>query len=175
VKRLCILNTIVAGQAPHLAVQIFDASWYKWIYGGGSRDVLGKLGSTVLSVMKSVGFERAAQANETLVHAYATPFPYEAACKGAIQFPFNIASKETIEFLIEGATRTGAQNAIKALPAMYVHGEVNHALPTEYEVACFHNAWHKGPVVTLPGVGHFLQEDVPEVVIALIDQFIQMT
>jgi pimeloyl-ACP methyl ester carboxylesterase len=30
-------------------------------------------------------------------------------------------------------------------------------------------------VVTLPGVGHFLQEDAPETVIALISQFIQMT
>ena len=31
------------------------------------------------------------------------------------------------------------------------------------------------PVVTLPGVGHFLQEDAPETVIALIEQFIQLT
>jgi pimeloyl-ACP methyl ester carboxylesterase len=29
--------------------------------------------------------------------------------------------------------------------------------------------------VTLPGVGHFLQEDAPEAVIALIQQFLQMT
>lgn len=175
VKRLCILNTGVAGQAPHLAFQVFETPWYKWIHSGSSRDVLGKLGSTILSVMKSIGFEGAAQVDETLVRAYAAPFPDEAACKGAIQFPFNIASKETIEFLIEGATLPGAQDAIKALSAMYVHGEVDHALPMEYAVACFRNAWPKGSVVTLPGVGHFLQEDSPEVVIALIEQFIQMT
>jgi len=35
--------------------------------------------------------------------------------------------------------------------------------------------WPKGPVVTLPGVGHFIQEDAPETASALIEQFIQMT
>jgi haloalkane dehalogenase len=39
----------------------------------------------------------------------------------------------------------------------------------------FRDTWPKGPVVTLPGVGHFLQEDAPEAVVALIEQFIQMT
>jgi len=58
---------------------------------------------------------------------------------------------------------------------MYVHGEVDHAFPMEYSVACFRNAWPEGSVLTLPGVGHFLREDAPEVLIALIEQFIQMT
>ena len=35
--------------------------------------------------------------------------------------------------------------------------------------------WLVGTVVTLPGVGHFLKEDVPETVSALIEQFVQLT
>ena len=29
------------------------------------------------------------------------------------------------------------------------------------------------PVVRLPGVGHYCQEDAPETLVALVDQFIQ--
>ena len=60
-------------------------------------------------------------------------------------------------------------------PAMYVHGEEDRAIPTEFAVGCFRSMWPNGPVVTLPGVGHFLQEDAPETVVALISQFVQMT
>jgi pimeloyl-ACP methyl ester carboxylesterase len=35
--------------------------------------------------------------------------------------------------------------------------------------------WPKGPVVELPNAGHVCQEDVPEILVALIQQFIQMT
>jgi haloalkane dehalogenase len=65
--------------------------------------------------------------------------------------------------------------ALAALPAMYVHGEEDRAIPTDFAVGAFRSTWPNGPVTTLPGVGHFLQEDAPETVIALLSQFIQMT
>jgi len=65
--------------------------------------------------------------------------------------------------------------ALAAKPAMYVHGEEDRAIPTEFTVGAFRATWPKGPVVTLRGVGHFLQEDAPETVCALIERFIQMT
>jgi pimeloyl-ACP methyl ester carboxylesterase len=37
----------------------------------------------------------------------------------------------------------------------------------------FKSFWPDAPVVTLPGVGHFLQEDAPEAVTAMIEMFIQ--
>ena len=60
-------------------------------------------------------------------------------------------------------------------PAMYVHGEDDRAIPTEMGVGSFRATWPNGPVVTLPGVGHFIQEDAPETACALVEQFIQMT
>ena len=63
--------------------------------------------------------------------------------------------------------------ALRSKPAMYVHGEEDRAIPPG--VGCFLDLWPEGPVTTLPGVGHFLQEDAPEAVSALITQFVQMT
>ena len=57
---------------------------------------------------------------------------------------------------------------------MYVHGEADRANPLSFCVGCFKSLWPDGPVVTLPGVGHFLQEDAPQTVSALIEQFVQM-
>ena len=54
-------------------------------------------------------------------------------------------------------------------------GEADRALPLDFTVGCFKDLWPNGPVVTLPGVGHFLQEDAPEAVSALIQLFVQST
>jgi len=35
--------------------------------------------------------------------------------------------------------------------------------------------WPDAPVTVLPGVGHFIQEDAPEIATSLISQFVQMT
>jgi haloalkane dehalogenase len=175
VKRLCVMDTIVGGQAPPGTPTIRDYPWYKWVHSEAFEPILSNLGSTTISVMKHLGFENTAQVNETWIRAYATPFPTVEECKGAIKFPLCIGSQETRECMIEQAMRPGALDAVRAKPAMYVHGEADRAIPTEFAVACFKDLWPDGPVVTLPGVGHFLQEDAPETVTALIAQFIQMT
>ena len=61
----------------------------------------------------------------------------------------------------------------QALPAMCIHGEEDRAIPFESAVAAFKEFWPGAPVVTLPGVGHFLQEDAPEAVTAMVELFIQ--
>jgi cis-3-alkyl-4-acyloxetan-2-one decarboxylase len=35
--------------------------------------------------------------------------------------------------------------------------------------------WPDAPVVELPGAGHYVQEDVPYTLVALIRQFVQST
>ncbi len=56
---------------------------------------------------------------------------------------------------------------------MCVYGEEDRALPQDWVIGAFRDLWPEGSVVTLPGVGHFLQEDAPEAVSALIEQFVQ--
>jgi haloalkane dehalogenase len=175
VKRLCIMDTIVAGQAPTGTKSIIDYHWFTWVQSEAFEPILSNLGSTIVSVMKLLGFENMAQVDETWIQAYSMPFPTVKECKGAIKFPRCIGSRETTEYLRGLTMRPGALDALRAKPAMYVHGEEDRAIPTEFAVACFKDTWPEGPVVTLPGVGHFLQEDAPEAVTALIEQFIQMT
>jgi pimeloyl-ACP methyl ester carboxylesterase len=83
-----------------------------------------------------------------------------------------IASAETRDFMLP---LFAALPALAAKPAMYLHGEEDRAIPTEFSVGSFRSTWPHGPVVTLPGVGHFIQEDAPEAACALIEQFIQLS
>lgn len=173
VKRLVLMNTGPPGAPPAGGPTVVDQPWYQWIHGDDdSEAVLSNLGSTVLSVLKRIGFERTAHVDETWIRAYAAPFPTVAECKGAVMFPQCIANHETLEVMLEHLANLPA---LAAKPAMYVHGEADRAIPTDFAVGSFRSTWPDGPVVTLPGVGHFLQEDAPEAVIALTQQFLQMT
>ncbi|MEQ1787518.1 MAG: alpha/beta fold hydrolase [Acidimicrobiales bacterium] len=173
VKRLVLMNTGPPGAPPAGVKTVVEHDWYQWIHGNhGSEAVLSNLGSTILSVMKRIGFERTDHVDETWIRAYAAPFPTPADCKGAVAFPQCIANHETLEVMLEHMANLPA---LAAKPAMYIHGEADRAIPTDFAVGSFRSTWPDGPVVTLPGVGHFLQEDAPEAVIALIQQFIQMT
>jgi haloalkane dehalogenase len=175
VKRLVVMNTMVGGQAPQGTPTVIDYPWFKWVHGDTFEPTITNLSATVLSVMKRIGFEHTAHVDETWVRAYASPFPTAADCVGARQFPLNIASPETMKFFGEIADMPDAVEAVKAKPAMMVTGEDDRAIPCAFAVACFRDLWPDAPVTVLPGVGHFIQEDAPEIVTALIGQFVQMT
>lgn len=126
----------------------------------------------MLSVLKRIGFERTGHVDETWVRAYASAFPTPADCIGALAFPSAIGAPETMAVMLEHLANLPL---LAAKPAMYVHGEEDRAIPTALAVGQFRSTWPNGPVVTLPGVGHFIQEDAPETATALIQQFVQMT
>ncbi len=172
VRRLCIMNAVVGGRAPNNSVR--ESPWFKWVASDAFEPTIRNLGSTALSVMKRVGFERTAHVDETWVRAYASPFPTPESCIAALRFPQCIADRDTVDFLKRIRTAE-ATAALRRKPAMYVHGEEDRAIPPDFGVGCFRDLWPEGPVTTLPGVGHFLQEDAPEAVSALITQFVQMT
>ncbi len=174
VRRLCVMDALVGGRPPKGATSIRSSPWFRWVNGPAFRPTVSHLGSNILSVMKRIGFERAAHVDETWIRAYATPFPTPEECVAAIRFPECIADDETVAFLSRVRT-PDAVAAVRAKPAMYVHGEADRALPMDWVVGAFRDLWPDGPVVTLPGVGHFLQEDAPETVSALIEQFVQVS
>lgn len=175
VARICVCNTVIpGGRAPEGTHSVLQHHWFSWVQTDEFEPTITNLGATVLSVMKRIGFERTAHVDETWVKAYSSPFGSVAECKGALAFPRNIASPATQNFMLELLTES-AVDALKAKPAMCIHGEADRAIPTEQAVGSFRSLWPDGPVVTLPGVGHFLQEDAPEAVSALIAQFVQMT
>jgi len=174
VARLCIMDAVVGGRAPDGTNTVRESPWFQWVNSPAFEPTILNLGATALSVMKRIGFERTAHVDETWVRAYAAPFPTPDDCIAAKRFPESIADRETVDFLKSIRTAEAVQT-IKQKPAMYIHGEADRALPIDFSVGCFKDLWPDGPVVTLPGVGHFLQEDAPEAVTAMIEQFVQMT
>ena len=74
--------------------------------------------------------------------------------------------------MIEGAA---GLDALKAKPAMLAEGMCDHAIPPAVAIADFEGLWPSRPIVRLPGVGHYCQEDAPQTLVALIEQFIQST
>jgi pimeloyl-ACP methyl ester carboxylesterase len=175
VKRLVVMNTMAGGQAPPGSPGIAEYPWFAWVQSPDFEPTITRLSSTVLSVMKRIGFEHTGHVDETWVRAYASPFPTPADCIGARQFPLNIAAPETLAFMLEVLALPGAIEAVKAKPAMLVTGAEDRAIPCEFAVGCFRDMWPGAPVTVLPGVGHFIQEDAPELATALISQFVQMT
>ncbi len=172
---MCICNTGVPwARTPEGSKGPTDHHWFKWVQSGEFEPTVSSLGATALSVIKRIGFERTGHVDETWIRAYSEPFPDPESCRGALQFPRNIVNPETFAFFSELAEQHDVE-ALKSMPAMCIHGEEDRAIPVESAVAGFKSFWPDGPVVTLPGVGHFLQEDAPEAVGAMVELFVQLS
>jgi haloalkane dehalogenase len=181
VRRLFLMNTIVPLGLPIEAELLPKASaeskWFQWAtqaYEDGSlEEVLGNAGVTILHLMKHLqGFENVAAINQTWINAYSAHFQTRADCQGIINFPIDVITGR------EGKVQLGESEAIAALrqkPAMMVEGMKDYALPPRYFIDIFRAGFPDAPVITLANAGHFCQEDQPDALVALIDQFIQLT
>jgi haloalkane dehalogenase len=152
-----------------------ETPWFRWIRDGlptgRTEAVLSQLGSTILSVMQIVGLERLDRVDPTFIRAYAAAFPTPADCKGAIEFPLDLALGRIRDFVREGASGVAA---LRAKPAFMVEGMLDRAIPPALAVADFRGLWPNAPVIELPGAGHYLQEDAPETVVPLVQAFLRM-
>jgi haloalkane dehalogenase len=178
VARLFLANTMVGyGSAGREDLpDLRESRWFQWIGGGiesgRTEAVLRNLGSTVLSVMKLIGFENTAVVDDTWVRAYAAPFPTPEECIGGHEFPLDAYLGRIRDYVAEGFRGLAD---LQAKPAMLAEGLCDHGIPPALAMADFKGVWPDGPVVELPGVGHFCQEDAPETLVALILQFLQTT
>jgi haloalkane dehalogenase len=176
VKRLCLMNTLLGYGRTRRDAPAEPTPWFRWIgehtQAGTLDAVLGNLGSHVLSVMKIIGFENSAAVTDTWIRAYSAPFPTRESCKGAIEFPLDVHLRRIVPYVVEGF---GGVDALKRIPAMLAVGLRDHAIAPEAQIADFRALYPEAPVVELPNAGHFCQEDAPETLVALIQQFIQLT
>jgi cis-3-alkyl-4-acyloxetan-2-one decarboxylase len=175
VKRLFFANTLAGyGRVGHDVPETTSSRWFQWIADGmetgRTHEVLRNLGSTVLSVMQLIGFTNTAGVDDTWVRAYSAPFPDASSSVGALEFPLDVHTGRIAPYVLDGLT--GLQ-ALQAKPAMLAEGLEDHAIPPARAIADFRALWPAGPVVELPGVGHFCQEDAPATLVALIDAFVQ--
>lgn len=170
IRAICLCNTYTPWS--DVPDKTYDRPWVNFIQSDQFEPTISNLGATILSVMKLVGIERTAHIDENWIRAYSMPFPTVESCRGALQFPRSIGHPETIAFVKELAQKHDP-DAFKSIPAMCVAGEEDRAMPAEWLEYRFKSVWPNGPFISLPGVGHYLQEDAPEAVAALVDQFIQ--
>jgi cis-3-alkyl-4-acyloxetan-2-one decarboxylase len=178
VKRLCLMNAVcgygTVGRDDLPPVN--QSRWFRWIgegyESGRTEAVLTNLGSTVVDVMKIMGFENSAAIDDTWIRAYSAPFPTPEDCKGGLEFPLDVHLGRIGEYMAEGVSGV---EALKSKPAMLAEGMKDHAIWPERAIADFEALWPDGPLVELANAGHFCQEDTPETLVALIQQFIQMT
>ena len=56
---------------------------------------------------------------------------------------------------------------------MLAEGMRDKAIPPATAIADFETVWPGRPIVRLSNAGHFCQEDAPDTLVALIEQFIQ--
>ncbi|MEM7337910.1 MAG: alpha/beta fold hydrolase [Actinomycetota bacterium] len=176
VKRLFYANT-VAGygnvQDPDVP-QIASSRWFTWIgaglESGRTEQVLRNAGSTVLSVMKIIGFENTAGVDDTWIRAYSSPFPDWESAIGVYEFPIDAFEGRIVPYVMDGAEGVPA---LRAKPAMLCEGMKDQAIPPGRAIADFRALWPSAPVVEMPNAGHFCQEDAPEILVSNLRQFIQ--
>jgi hypothetical protein len=93
---------------------------------GRTEAVLSQLDSTILSVLQIVGLERLDRVDPTFIRAYGAPFSTPAGCKGANEFPLDLAFGRIRDFVREG---TGGLPTLREKPALMIQGMLDRAIP----------------------------------------------
>jgi pimeloyl-ACP methyl ester carboxylesterase len=175
IHSLVLMNTVVGyGTAGRRDLpNPIETPWFRWIRDGlptgRTQAVLSNLGSTILSVMQIVGLERLDRVDPTFIRAYGAPFPTPTDCKGAIEFPLDLALGRIRDFVRQGAAGVPA---LRDKPALMIEGMLDRAIPPALALADFSGLWPKAPVIQVPGAGHYIQEDAPEIVVPALQTFL---
>jgi pimeloyl-ACP methyl ester carboxylesterase len=175
INSLVLMNTVVGyGSAGRRDLpNPLETPWFRWVRDGlptgRTEAVLSHLGSTILSVMQIVGLERLDRVDPTFIAAYAAPFQTPADCTGAIAFPLDLALGRIRDFVRAGLPGVAS---LRDKPALMIEGMLDRAIPPALALADFAGLWPRAPVIRIPGAGHYIQEDAPEVVIPALQIFL---
>jgi len=172
VKRVFVMNGVLYpffDMAPY-AELLMTSPWFTFITQTDPKPTLLNLKYTVLSMMKLIGFENSAAIDQDWIDAYSAPFQTSEECLGALEFPVDAAEGR---FMMDPPSDE-LRARVKAMPAMLVNGLKDHAQPQAFTFGAFKDVFGDDkPMLTLPDAGHFIQEDAPETLVALIKAFVQ--
>jgi haloalkane dehalogenase len=160
VKRMVYMNTVNGyGRISRDLPGPNESRWFQWIgegmESGRTEQVLRNAGSTVLSVMKIIGFN-STNVDDTWIRAYSEQFPDWDSAIGAYEFPIDAYLGRIRDYVRAG---DDGLPALAAKPAILLEGLDDKAIDPRRAIADFRGVWPNGPVVELEGVGHFCQED----------------
>ncbi len=104
------------------------------------------------------------------IRAYSEPFPDRDSAIGDYEFPIDAYLGRIAEYVIAGADGVPA---LESKPAILLEGMSDKGIDPHRAIAGFRSVWPDAPVVELAGVGHFCQEDAPQLLVSNIRQFLQ--
>jgi len=172
VKSFVLINTLFGYSKEERPKNL--SPWFQWInkhYQDKTLDgILGELGSTLLSVMKIPNFTNNDIINDTWINAYSSPFPDRASCIGAINFPLDALLNRIVPYIVEGI-KQGDLKSLCSKPAILAYGMKDKAIEPDYAIRDFKALFPGSKVVEMPNAGHYSQEDEPELLINLIEEF----
>jgi haloalkane dehalogenase len=142
---------------------------------GQLEAVLGNLRYLAGGIMMMLGLQRREIVTDTWLRAYAAAFPTLEECRGAIEFPLDGLHLERIRETLVGGLRGLFKLGEAGVPAMMIEGMRDRAIWPHVAIAGFRAFFPHGKVHELPDAGHFIQEDAPEVVVPLIEEFCRQT
>ena len=180
VRRVCLMNSIcgygamVAPRDAPRPPKLHESAWFQWVAAslkdGTYHRKMERVGDRIGDLMGRLGTESGL--GEVAIRAYASAFGTPAECKGAVEFPLDVALNRIGTYVMAGA---GGVPDLRSKPAMLAEGMRDRAIPPELAIADFRALFPDGPVVRLEGAGHFCQEDAAPELVAMIQLFLQLT
>jgi haloalkane dehalogenase len=173
IKRFVAMNTVF-GTDRNVREQRLTP-WFSAIKAmedaGQLEAVFSNLRFLVGGIMMTLGIQRRDVVTETWLRAYAAAFPTFEECRAAIAFPLEGLHLERIRDTLVGALPALFKLGQAGVPAMMIEGMQDRAIWPHVAIAGFRAFFPKGTVHELAGAGHFIQEDAPDIVVPLIEEF----
>ncbi len=178
IKQICLFNSICGYGAAVAAVDVpkppklYESEWFRWVIAsqqdGSYLKIMQNLGNHVGELMSKLGCESGL--SELQKRAYAAPFDSVEECKGAVEFPLDVALNRIGDYVRAGAA--GIPD-LRSKPAMLAVGMRDKAIPPALAIADFQALFPDGPITRLEQAGHFCQEDAAPELIELLRDFLE--
>jgi len=168
VKRLVIMNT---------GVGVFPEGSRTWasdmIENGTYDEILGNLKDTLPGLL-TLGVSKATKITETMIQAYTAPFPNKDYCRGALAFPLDIPIGRNHATAPLMHSILGRRALLRDKSKVIIWGLQDPIFPRSIL-----DSWLKvypgTEVHELPDASHFLQEDAPDEIIKILQEFLIRT
>lgn len=169
---LCGYGAAVATRGGAKPPKLHESEWFRWVRArlddGTYHATMEDLGRHVRGIMERLGCESGL--DDTAARAYAAPFSSPEECKGAVEFPLDVALGRIRDYVLAGFA--GIPD-LRSKPAMLAEGMRDRAIPPALAIADFRALFPAARVEEMAEAGHFCQEDAPERLASLIAGFIR--
>jgi haloalkane dehalogenase len=184
VARVVLLNSLLPlgldHEWPLLAANLEESAWFRWARSahadGTLQEILGNARFTVAHLMLELqGVRNTGAVDPLWTRAYGEPFAGPGESRGVIDFPRQLVAPHEFDAVETPEAGPEAVAAIRSKPALLAFGMHDRALLARYMIPLFAGTFPDAPIARLGGAAHFCQEDEPELLTALIGQFIALT